>query len=430
MSTSQIQDLLDRLLLADQNIVTHRRVARELNIDASSAKSALETYHHSSNGKTWATYLVAGESEDGHRQFVLAPQDSLDDAKQQLPTITSIQVYSLSVSSLKDSSMVALAARQERVDSNKANPIKLRVTNPAAAPPKPTAAVKVEPKKEEKSRVKSGTLDFSKAKAKDDKAAAATSTAQVAPTKVVKKESTSSDRKQASKQTDSGRAKTTNSSTTTKASAPLVLKTESRSASRASQREADEVIEDVAMEDAPTISTSRKGRVVYSDDEDQDSEVVDKSRHSVTSSSALTTRRKRKVVHSDDEDDSMSMDSAGADMYEDTEPEIKPMRKKKAMKTGAPVGSNGRPKKRIVKERFTTDKDGFMVTQDYSEYETDDAATPPPESKPTLDEAKSKPAAKPVPKAEAQKPKPKPAKAAAAPAKAGQQKLGNFFGKK
>ncbi|KAL7282455.1 hypothetical protein ACG7TL_003926 [Trametes sanguinea] len=51
---------------------------------------------------------------------------------------------------------------------------------------------------------------------------------------------------------------------------------------------------------------------------------------------------------------------------------IKPKPKKKKEKKVIPVGRNGLKKKRVVKSRMTMDSKGYMVTEDYSSYESVD----------------------------------------------------------
>lgn len=124
--------------------------------------------------------------------------------------------------------------------------------------------------------------------------------------------------------------------------------------------------------------------------------------------------------------------------YEDNEPALKAQRKKKA-KVDVPMGSNGRPKKRVMKERTFKDAKGYMrpfrrtcrvsyrltrsaESEDYSEYETDNDPPQPEKPKETKEAKEAKPKAKAVVK-------PKPEKKAATASKPGQKTMTNFFGK-
>ena len=221
-----------------------------------------------------------------------------------------------------------------------------------------------------KPKPKPGTLDFSKAKSKDEiKPAPAASKDTKGKFPGSGLPSTTTDVKVESKPEVKTKPKKT-------PAAPVAI-IDSRPSSRASTVPATEPDEDededVAMPDAPARrGSSRKGRVVLSDDDGD--EPAPKARHNITADSMAG--RKRKILLSDDED-SMEVDSrtnplfhgtealdsrnagTNVDLYEDTEPEHKVTRKK-AMKSQVPFGSNGRPKKRVVKERFTTDQDGSM----------------------------------------------------------------------
>ncbi|EIW61840.1 uncharacterized protein TRAVEDRAFT_44661 [Trametes versicolor FP-101664 SS1] len=78
----------------------------------------------------------------------------------------------------------------------------------------------------------------------------------------------------------------------------------------------------------------------------------------------------------DDEDEDVEMapepaaETQQASEDEDAAPKPKP--RKKAQKKVVPVGRNGLKKKRIMKSRMTVDAKGYMVTEDYSSYESVD----------------------------------------------------------
>ncbi|KAF8271151.1 DNA polymerase subunit Cdc27 [Lactarius quietus] len=80
------------------------------------------------------------------------------------------------------------------------------------------------------------------------------------------------------------------------------------------------------------------------------------------------------------------------------EPEPAPAPTRKAQrkpKKQVPVGSNGLKKRRVVKSRMKTDDKGYVVTEDYSSYESVDEEAPPPE-KPAKGKGKGKKAMAPA----------------------------------
>ena len=278
---------------------------------------------------------------------------------------------------MQDHSIVGLAARLHRSDGTAKTPLKPRVPALASTSSKPSLPQKDSAKLDAKPKPKPGTLDFSKAKSKDE----------TKPAPAASKDTKG-------KLPDNGLSSTTTGvkvepkpevkTKPKKTPAAPVAIIDSRPSSRASTvpatepDEDEDEDEDVIMPDAPVRrGSSRKGRVVLSDDDDDDDEPAPKARHNITADSMAG--RKRKILLSDDED-SMEVDSrmnplphgtealgsrdagTNVDLYEDTEPEHKATRKK-AMKSQVPFGSNGRPKKRVVKERFTTDQDGSMGTR-------------------------------------------------------------------
>ncbi|KAJ7223127.1 DNA polymerase subunit Cdc27 [Mycena pura] len=111
-----------------------------------------------------------------------------------------------------------------------------------------------------------------------------------------------------------------------------------------------------------------------------------------------------------------------------------PAKAKRKPKKVVPVGQNGLKKKRIVKSRFSTDDKGYMVTEDYSEYESVDEEEPPPppkgktkaKAKPVDDAAPAKAKAAPNPPA---KPKPKAKPSGGSSKAAPPGGIASFFGK-
>ena len=124
----------------------------------------------------------------------------------------------------------------------------------------------------------------------------------------------------------------------------------------------------------------------------------------------------------------------------------KPVRKPRKV---VPVGKNGLKKRRIINSRTSVDDKGFvgmpsflfllpslysfvtfLVTEDYSEYESVDEEEPAPASaeKKGLKPSTSKPGKSASVKED--KPAPKKKASAPAPKRVGQSNIQNFFGKK
>ncbi|KAH9843862.1 DNA polymerase subunit Cdc27-domain-containing protein [Rhodofomes roseus] len=142
-------------------------------------------------------------------------------------------------------------------------------------------------------------------------------------------------------------------------------------------------------------------------------------------------------------------DTQTEDFIEDSEPErVKQRpRKRKQDKKPVPVGSNGLKKRRVMRTRTKTDVKGYMVTEDYSSYESVDeeeveepvkgrgkgkkGASTSTKSKKNADEdskdvTEAKDASKEKKSGKAAE---KPAKSRKSVGKAGQGSLMNFFGK-
>ncbi|PCH41236.1 hypothetical protein WOLCODRAFT_162919 [Wolfiporia cocos MD-104 SS10] len=142
--------------------------------------------------------------------------------------------------------------------------------------------------------------------------------------------------------------------------------------------------------------------------------------------------------------------SPQTEIVEDSEPErIKAKSRKKKEKKVVPVGKNGLKKKRIMKSRTKVDDKGYMVTEDYSSYESVDEeeaeelpakakAQKSAKSKKTADSSEKKPKLKPAalkPERSASKPfgdssGSKSLKPSGSARSNGQGSLMNFFGKK
>ncbi|CAK5267450.1 unnamed protein product [Mycena citricolor] len=326
---------------------------------------------------------------------------------------------------------------------------------PAAGPSKPadtTAKKQAEDKLKGKEKPKAtGKLDFSKAKTK--------------PPPEKKEEKFKAEPKSKAKEAVSRQpsmAKTTSGKVQEKMdeSKKRGLK---RKSALASESEEEEEVEPPAkpppkavVESASSSVRARKG-VILSDDEDDaaapKSRPIRKGKAKAVvpdSDSEVEEQKKHLRAMMDIDDDDVSRSSfskppspvptdEGSDVDME-EPEEKPKRApvKRKPKKVVPIGSNGLKKKRVVKSKATIDEKGYMVTQDYSEYETADEegpeevkkeTKPKPKAKAKVDKAKAEQEKAPAKKTEskppaAAKPKLKPS----GPSKQGN--LSAFFAKK
>ncbi|KZV94737.1 hypothetical protein EXIGLDRAFT_766894 [Exidia glandulosa HHB12029] len=389
MASASVIALVDRVVRANHEVVTYRAVARDLKISARDAQNELQAYIDASQGAVWATFVVTGDDSNGGRRILLVPQDSLDATKAQFETVASIQVYSLSPAS--DASFISLAAQRVRASEAKTKTATLRPANAAPVTKKPAPAAK--PTEEQKAKPR-GVLDFSKAK---PKAAPAPAPAPAKPAPAP------APAKKAEAKPPAAMAQPAQAKVKTEPTAEPKKVQPQPSTSRLPKEEEEEEEEE---EEKPVVA-SRKRKMVIDDEEEEEEEAPSKP-------AARGKPAQRRIQASDDEMDVDETESEPVDIYEDMEPDVKAKRKKG--KGGVPMGSNGRPKKRVMKERTITDKKGFEGIEDYSEYETDN--DPPEAEKPKATKAK-KTAAAPKPKPEAKKTSAKP----------GQQKMTNFFGK-
>ncbi|KAG5647477.1 hypothetical protein DXG03_009412 [Asterophora parasitica] len=212
--------------------------------------------------------------------------------------------------------------------------------------------------------------------------------------------------------------------------------------------------EDEPPKPARKARTSRAAKAVDSDTEDaralmdiDDDEVERVTRE--TPSVRDKTKKRSAEIEEDSEaeygqEDKSSAAKEDIDMASDSEAKPKP--KKRKEKKVVPIGSNGLKKRRVVKSRSVIDGKGYMVTEDYSEYESVDEEDEEPEpvkgkakaiapvNKAKVKQAdeeglpaptpKIKPAAKSAPAAKAAK---SGSKAGAAKGAPKQKSLANFF---
>ncbi|KAJ7830832.1 DNA polymerase subunit Cdc27-domain-containing protein [Mycena leptocephala] len=196
---------------------------------------------------------------------------------------------------------------------------------------------------------------------------------------------------------------------------------------------------------AQSSARIRKG-VILSDDEEDEPQPSRKGKGKASASRPDSQSEKDLRAMMDIDDDAVTRASRDAEPEPESEDDAmevvdthmsdgdsKPAPVKRKPKKVVPVGKNGLKKKRIVKSKMRIDEKGYMVTEDYSEYESvdeEEPAPPPkakakPKAKSTADDppAKVKPAPKPAPA----KAKPKPS---GGTGKAGQQAgIAGFFGK-
>ncbi|KAF9269167.1 hypothetical protein L218DRAFT_423934 [Marasmius fiardii PR-910] len=185
-----------------------------------------------------------------------------------------------------------------------------------------------------------------------------------------------------------------------------------------------------------TSTKARKAALAESDDELKammdvdDEEVIRASRPSVETS---------KAGQDEEEETAEAKQEGETDIDDDIAPLPKKTRKPKKV---IPVGRNGLKKKRVMKSRMSTDTKGYMVTEDYSSYESVDEDEPQTSPAPikgkkggkarevekeeaTSTSACSKSAAKPLVKSSSTA-----GKARGDAGKAGQKNISHFFGSK
>ncbi|KAF7318003.1 DNA polymerase subunit Cdc27 [Mycena kentingensis (nom. inval.)] len=438
MSTPSIRDWLTKQLL-QHNIVTYRSLSRQFDLNVHVAHNELATFLETNGQNAAATYLVSGESKPiayrvgddggaGGHADIEATQASLQ-------SVESVLVYSISPSLPRDAGLLCTPTTDLRaVDAKKdptfgavvgrivgANVIKSdkarsewKSSTPVAGPSKPTAAKEEKLKEKEKPKP-TGKLDFSKMK--------------------VKKE------EETAKSTVKSQAKTDESKTrgTKRKSALAISDSEG-------EEESVKVVEKPKPKPkaapAPAGSSVRvRKNVILSDDEDEDVLAPDRKGKGKT----VVKSQEEKDLHAlmdidDDEVQRASRSATPAPKDEpdedvemmDAEEKSAPAPRQRKPKKVVPVGRNGLKKKRILKSRSKLDAKGYMVTEDYSEYESvEEEEEPAPKTKARpkakekeTSEVPSKAIAKP---SQTTKPKPKPGGGSGS---LGPQKsIASFFGK-
>ncbi|KAF7371068.1 DNA polymerase subunit Cdc27 [Mycena sanguinolenta] len=473
MSTQPIRDYLTKQLLIERNIVTYRSLSRVLELNVNVAKNELADFHANDGQNLAATYLLSGQTlpvrkrvdedvdmdenpyiDEDEEEYVpqteilLVGERDLESAQAQFVTLDSIHVYSLSPSIIRDSGLLCTPTEIVReLDAKKGSELAsivgkvvgadVHLSNnktlsswggrkaplPVAGPSKTTTTTKKaeDPKpKEEKAKPEkpkaTGKLDFSKAK-----------------TKPLKKEE---EKPAKGKEKAPSRAPSVASTIGEKVQAKMD-ESKKRGTKRKSALESDSE-EEVAKPAAESSVRVRKG-VVLSDDEDEGQPTrkgkgkgkapvseAEKDLHAMMDIDDNEVTRASRDAEPDPEDEDEPMEIIDADA--DKPSTSKPAPAKRKSKKVVPVGKNGLKKKRVVKSRSRIDEKGYMVMEDYSEYESvdeEEPAPPPPKVKKTKSADAAPTKAKPAPK-----PAPAPAKAKPKPSvKSGQPTMASFFGK-
>nr|GAT46742.1 DNA polymerase subunit Cdc27 [Mycena chlorophos] len=480
MSSQPIRDFLTKQLSIDNNIVTFRSLSRHFSLDVHLAHNELAAFLQSDNGKGFAaTYLVSGErkplayrfeaddamdEEDMYEDDVegeYAPQSAcvlvaeadLERTQASFETVDSVLVYSLSPSLPRDAGLLCIPTTTVRETDTKkdadfgktvgkivsAQVVKSNKPLPTwggrKAPPAPVAGPSKTTVKEEKKETKpekskpTGKLDFSKAKVKKEE-----EEKPIVVKAEPKTKPTISEKVQVKVEESKKRG------------------TKRKSAIASDSEDDVEVVAKPKPKPAVKAQSSvrvHKG-VVLSDDEDDDTPAPPPDRKGKSKAISQQDKDVRALMEIDDDavervsrkTTSEPPDSKGASADEDVEMSdveekvTKPAPKPRKPKKVVPVGKNGLKKRRVVKSKQSLDAKGYIVTEDYSEYESVDeeeeepapakgkGKEKPKEKEKEKEKPKPKPAANPAPA----KPKPKPS----GPSKAAQSSKGiaSFFTKK
>ncbi|KAF8513181.1 DNA polymerase subunit Cdc27 [Hysterangium stoloniferum] len=367
------------------------------------------------------------------RKIILVGEDDLENAKGQFTHTPSMHIYCLSPAAVTDVALLgAIADRVRPTDVSKGKAYNQSVGivtgyvgKPKGATLKPTKAQPVissskvasavaskpaeveanAPEKAKPEEKKTGTLDWSKAKLKADKKEAelAKKTKEIIKTaskvkvkeenggnlkpnikaeldaaKSISKKSAEVDILKRGTKRPSGVMSLSDSeddrpfpSTKRRLSTPLpVSKPSSREKGVRVKRGvllSDDEYEKVVQE----IKSSKKGkgRALVSDNEDVDPSL----RAMMDLDDTQVNRTTREPVS---ESEPVSDQDEDVEMLPDVIPSL-PKQKRKPKKV-IPVGKNGLPKTRVVKSRKTKNAKGYLVTEDYSSYESVSESEQPP----------------------------------------------------
>ncbi|GLB41826.1 putative DNA polymerase subunit Cdc27 [Lyophyllum shimeji] len=299
-----------------------------------------------------------------------------------------------------------VAATSRTKDQDKVTPA--AVTEPVREQAKSTAE---KPKEKPKS---TGKLDFSKAKPKDKQPEAAAEASKEKP-----KEKEKEKAKELSASTPEPKGKNakdkleppkrgikrksalpTSDSEGDASSSAAASKSPSRPPSRARDnvRVQNRTVlsddEDNAPQPARKPRKSRADKALESETEDARAlmDVDDDQVVRVTRETPAPARREEKEEEEEEGgEDNANVVDEDVDMLDDSAPRPKP--KKRKEKKVVPRGRNGLKKKRVVKSRSKIDEKGYMVFEDYSEYESVEEEEEP-EPAPAKGKTKAKASAK------------------------------------
>ncbi|KAI5119646.1 hypothetical protein M0805_009007 [Coniferiporia weirii] len=419
-----------------QQEVTFRLLSRKLSIHVNAAKNGLASFYarkREGSQQVYATFWVSGEADgrqaggsddqmdvDGGNvarvltyKVAICEERDLEKTKLMFTKITSVHVYSLSTSSSIDESSLSGVSKAVRemdiAGGDKLAAIVGKITNqrisqtevagpsdkasssakPKASSSKQTSApvtkkeekpkATAQPAHPEKEKPKAtGKLDWSKAKAKE-----------------VKKESSIA--KAPAKAEDTKKAILADSQEKRgikRKSSFMSLKVEEDDVDESTEMELKPASAPKPIKKEPSDTTRIKKGVILSDDEEEligskpegsrkgksramddfsDGERSVRAMMDIDDSEVVKVPRSRTPPREDGdetEEPPQTDDAAVNEESDDPAPKAKPRKRKE--KKVVPFGRNGLKKKRVVKSKTDFDEKGYMVTVDYSSYESVD----------------------------------------------------------
>ncbi|KAL5486225.1 CDC27 [Sanghuangporus weigelae] len=436
MSDSDVNMYLEKEIIGGGKIVTYRLLSRRLAMHVNAAKNALLSFYtrkRVNNEPIYATFWLAGELHDQamhgagdemevdgeenrdalKRKVVIAGEEDLNRIKATFRQIHAFHVYSLSPTPLQSASQLCGSSREvheldkvggdglaQTVGKIVSNQVKRDAsiktsgkptTSRTAMPTKSRASAlsisNPSPKESSKPTLKpspslrstdggnpkaSGKLSWAKAKPKESEKI---SSATRLPTKVEEAKSehpvTNGQRRGTKRKSDVRKKKE-------EAEEEKPEKEKSASA-KATPNEA-------------VFSARIKKGVILSDDEDEnpaakqkmpvkvkdldESDAEQSVRAMMDIDDEFVTKASRSApsIPRDDEGEEPPptdhAESAMEDESDDPAPRAKP--RKRQQKKNVPIGHNGLRKRRVVKSKTDFDEKGYMVTEDYSSYESVD----------------------------------------------------------
>ncbi|SJL03873.1 uncharacterized protein ARMOST_07230 [Armillaria ostoyae] len=414
--------------------------------------------------------------------FTVVGESDLESAKLRYSQVDAIHVYSLSPSPILDGGFLCVPTEKLRqIDLEKGEELakivgtvmskdiqvdrskrptatKKAPSPPVAGPSKLKASESLteaasKPQNKKVQPAKSGTLDWSKAKPKAAKEERKETKVEAKPKQPLKPSiATKADEKPVKKEETETLIKKAQPKRGTKRKSASALISDSEDDSSSSRpkpppkKESEVKVKKGVVvsedeeddDDMPRIATRKPSRKVCraARQVDSDAEKDLLAMMEVDDDQVIHASRDVQAVKKEEEEEEPSKQcDDDVDMADETAPAPKKKRKEKKV---IPVGRNGLKKKRVVKSRESIDAKGYMVTEDYSSYESVDEE----EELPAAAKAKSKTskANKVEEDSDAPVPKPKPlakkgSKLVASTrkpnnGKTGQQTMMSFFGKK